>query len=215
MSSQIAKLIARIAENLPEIQEDVMQGWIENPKGLQKFLSGLCPPVVEPARRWREKDGVIYFSITSDGTTGPQWIERLEGKRFRIGEYAKKVLRSDDFKSTDGVTTEIAVLKGELFDNNDRITSKIRDEAGKRKLVKPNAEISCLIREMFTDEEIEEMGLWAIVAMHEVVEIECGLRLLGSFRHDGGGWLGTFCAYPSSGWDLYFGFAFVAPQVSS
>jgi hypothetical protein len=42
MSSQVAKLIARIAENLPEMDKEVMQGWIENPRALQKILSGLC-----------------------------------------------------------------------------------------------------------------------------------------------------------------------------
>ena len=45
MSYQVAKLVARIAENLPEMSPDVMQGWIENPKALQKFLTGLCPPI--------------------------------------------------------------------------------------------------------------------------------------------------------------------------
>ena len=43
MSYQVAKLIARIAENLPEMSSDIMQGWIENPKALQKLLLGLCP----------------------------------------------------------------------------------------------------------------------------------------------------------------------------
>ena len=44
MSSQIAKLIARIAENLPEMDPDTMQNWIERPKDLQRFLAGLAPP---------------------------------------------------------------------------------------------------------------------------------------------------------------------------
>ncbi|MEK7077491.1 MAG: hypothetical protein AAB928_00130, partial [Patescibacteria group bacterium] len=26
--------------------------------------------ITYPERRWREEDGVIYFSVTSDGTTG-------------------------------------------------------------------------------------------------------------------------------------------------
>jgi len=41
---QDRKFVAMVVENLPEVPEDVKQGWIENPKGLQKFLSGLCPP---------------------------------------------------------------------------------------------------------------------------------------------------------------------------
>jgi hypothetical protein len=41
---QTAKLIARIAENIPEMPGDVMQGWIDNPRALQMFLAGLYPP---------------------------------------------------------------------------------------------------------------------------------------------------------------------------
>src|SRR3989338_4837086 len=100
--------------------------------GVDRFLRDELS-VSEPTRSWREEDGVIYFSVTSDGTT------------------------------------EVAVLKGMLFEDNDRITKKIRAEADKRKLSKPNAELACLIREKFTDKEIEAMGLWYIVAMHEPI----------------------------------------------
>lgn len=48
--------------------------------------------VSEPTRSWREEDGVIYFSVTSDGTTGEDWITRLESKGFRVDDYAKQVL---------------------------------------------------------------------------------------------------------------------------
>lgn len=44
MDKQTAKLGARILENLPgNMSDDVMQGWIDNPKGLQEFLAGLVP----------------------------------------------------------------------------------------------------------------------------------------------------------------------------
>ena len=42
MDKQTCKLVACIAENLPMMSSGVMQGWIDNPKGLQNFLSGLC-----------------------------------------------------------------------------------------------------------------------------------------------------------------------------
>src|SRR3989344_9202146 len=44
MHTQTAKLVARIAESRPNITDDGMQAWIEDPKGLQRFLAGLCPP---------------------------------------------------------------------------------------------------------------------------------------------------------------------------
>ena len=172
--------------------------------------------VSEPTRSWREEDGVIYFSVTSDGTTGKDWITRLESKGFRVGDYAKQVLRSPDFKPTSGVTTEVAVLKGMLFEDNDRITKKIRAEADKRKLSKPNAELACLIREEFTDKEIEAMGLWYIVAMHESINDSDGAPFLLSARRGGGGpRLNAYGGRPGIGWCRGGGFAFAVPQVSS
>ncbi|MEK7193607.1 MAG: hypothetical protein AAB652_02355 [Patescibacteria group bacterium] len=172
--------------------------------------------VPELIRSWREEDGVIYFSVTSDGTTGEDWIKRLEGNGFRVGDYAKQVLRSPDFKPTNGVTTEVAVLKGMLFEDNDRITKKIRAEADKRKLSKPNAELACLIRLKFTDKEIEAMGLWYIVAMHEPInDSDGGPRLLRADRSDGGRWLDACSGRPGRRWDRDGGFAFAVSQVSS
>lgn len=182
--------------------------------GAIKFLQGKLS-VSEPTRNWREQDGVIYLSVTSDGTTGPQWIDRLEGKGFRLSDYAKSILGSPDFKPTFGVNTEIAILKGMLFEDNDRITKKIRAEADKRKLSTPNAEIACLIRENFSDEEIVAMGLWWIVTMHEPIKDSgSGPDLLNANRYGDGRWLDACCDGPDAGWDRDDGFAFVVSQVN-
>ncbi|MEI6238554.1 MAG: hypothetical protein WCP15_03415 [bacterium] len=181
--------------------------------GAIKFLQGKLS-VSEPTRNWREQDGVIYLSVTSDGTTGPQWIERLEGKGFRSSDYAKSVLRSPDFKPTSGVTTEIAILKGMLFEDSNRITKKIRAEADKRKLTTPNAEVACLIRENFSDEDIEAMGMIWIVAMHEPIKDSGGVPdLLSADRGDGGRWLYAYYGEPDCWWNRDCGFAFVVSQV--
>lgn len=177
-----------------------------------RFLKGELS-VSEPTRSWREENGIIYFSVTSDGTTGEDWIKRLEGNGFRIRDYSKYVLRSPDFKPTSGVTTEVAVLKGMLFDENDRFTKKIRAEAEKRKLSKPNAELACLIRDKFTDKEIEQMGLGYIVAMHEPINDHTGDPVLLDARY--GRWLGAYYNSSGCGWDRDDGFAFAVSQVSS
>jgi len=46
--SQTKRFCSAVVDALPaELSEDVMQGWIGNPKGLQKVLrDGLCPPEV-------------------------------------------------------------------------------------------------------------------------------------------------------------------------
>lgn len=136
--------------------------------GALKLLRGELL-VSGPFCSWREEDGVVYFSVTSDGTTGPQWVTRLRKKGW-VNENARSVLCSKDFKPTCGVTTEVAVLKGKLFKDRQRITKNIRKVAEERKLVIPNAEIACLIREKFTDEEIKAMGLTWIVAMHDPIK---------------------------------------------
>lgn len=169
--------------------------------------------VSKPTRSWREEDGVIYFSVTSDGTEGETWITRLESKGFRVGDYAKQVLRSPSFVPTSGVTTEVAVLRGLLFEDQSRITKKIRAEADKCKLSKPNAELACLIREKFTDKEIEAMGLWYIVAMHEPVSDSDGDPfLLDADRGSGGRWLDACGGRPDRRWDRGDGFAFAVSQ---
>jgi hypothetical protein len=183
--------------------------------GAIKFLQGKLS-VSEPTRNWREEDGVIHLSVTSDGTTGPEWIKRLEKKGFRLSDWAKSVLKSKDFKPTKGVTTEIAILKGMLFEDKDRITSNIRDLATQRKLTTPNAEVACLIRENFSDEDIEAMGLICIVAMHEPIKDSAGVPLLlRAHRVVGGRWLRTYYSHPGLRWPRGDGFAFAVSQVSS
>ncbi len=183
-------------------------------EGALRFLRGETS-VVEPERKWLEHNGVIYLSVTSEGTTGPEWIARLEKKGFRVSDYAKSVLCSKDFKPTSGVTTEIAILKGMLFEDSNRVTKKIRTEAESRKLIKPNAEIACLIREKFSDEEIETMGLYWIVAMHEPIKDSVGDPvLLDVGRDDSGSWLFTSCDEPGNEWNRGYGIAFVVSQVS-
>ncbi|MFA7119637.1 MAG: hypothetical protein WC159_12775 [Sphaerochaetaceae bacterium] len=162
-----------------------------------------------PTRKWQEKDGVITFTVTSDGTTGPQWIKRLKKGGFRVSDYAEQLLNK--MSTTDGVTTNVSVLTGELFFDDDRTTSKIRAEAESRGLTEPNPEIACLIREKFTDKELEEMGIWAMVAMHEPInDAGGGPRLLGADRYDGGPWLDADYGRPGVGWSRGSGFAFAA-----
>ncbi len=179
-------------------------------EGVDLLLSGEIT-VTEPSRSWREQNGVIYFSVTSNGMTGEQWIERLEGKGYHVHNRAESLLRSPDFKPTSGVTTVVAVLKGMFF------KTKIRAEADERKLTKPNAEIACLIREKFTNKELEAMGLGWIVVMHEPIRDFAGdPRLLNANRYDSDCPLNACYAHVvDSGWGRKYGLAFAVSQVSA
>lgn len=209
-----------IAEVMPGklnalVKNIMRQMVVDDPNEAVRLINSGEWVVSKPTRCWREQDGVIYLSVTSDGTTGSEWIARLEKKGFRVSDYAKSILLSPDFKPTSGITTEIAILKGMLFEDSNRITEKIRAEAERRKLTKPNAEVACLIRENFSDEEIEAMGLWWIVIMHEPINDSDGVPfLLLALRYDAVRWLASYFGKPGLKWDRDDGFAFVVSQVS-
>lgn len=223
----LAKLLRLLAQG--GVTTEHLQHPIDNKKArgnLAAYLAAGCPPVTfvdgvatatqkvaVPVPLWREEAGIIRFSVTSDGTTGSAWIERLEKAGIKLGTYAKSVLRSPDFKPTNGVTTEIWVLKGELFSDFNRNSRNIRVHASRKKLTTPNAEVACLIREKFSDEEIKAMGLTWIITMHEPIKDSDGYpRLLGAHRFGGAPWLSAYYGLPDNAWDRESGFAFARSQ---
>lgn len=222
MSDQKFDLLGRIVSALMTIPQfwGILVDWCEklaSPSGAEWATEFARFLRKEPTwvRRWHEENGVIYFEVVSDGTTGPDWIKRLEKKGFQLSKWAKGVLNSPDFMPTSGVTFRVAMLKGTLFTDSNCITSKIRKEARSRKLEKPNAEVACLIREMFSDEELEAMGLWWIVVFHEPIKDSVGVPgLLSSARDLDGRRLITCYGRPGGVWGSGDGFAFVL-QVSS
>jgi len=192
------------------VKNIMVQTGITDPKEAVRLMNYNELRVSVIKQKWTEKDGVIRFSVTSDGTTGEQWIERLESKGHRISEYAKSILRSQEFKPTSDIIYEIAVLKGELFNDKDRVTTKIRQEAKDCQLGTPNVEIACLIREKFSNKELKEMGLYWIVIMHEPIKDSYGDPiLLNVGRGDVGSWLNAYYDDPDTEWDRDDGFAFV------
>jgi hypothetical protein len=134
-------------------------------------------------QKWHEEDGVISFTVTPDGTTGEQWHKRLKRKGICIKNGTENVLASNGFKITRNPAINVLILKGVLFDDEHRLTINVRDEAYyRRRLRAPNPDIACLIREKFTDDEIQEMGLWTILTMHQPIKDAIGQPfLLGAF----------------------------------
>ncbi|MFA5000824.1 MAG: hypothetical protein WC531_01170 [Candidatus Paceibacterota bacterium] len=80
---------------------------------------------------------------------------------------------------------------------------------------KPNAEVACLIRKNFSNEEIEAMGLTWIITMHEPIKDSDGFpNLLSAHRLGDGRRLDAYCVHPGCRWGVASGFAFVLSQVS-
>ena len=190
---------------------------LKNLYQLKDVLDGEAQ-IIYPEKKWREENGVIYFKVVSDGTTGEQWIERLEKQGFQVDTQAKEHLLSKDFKVTTGIKYEIGILRGGLFSNAQLITKNIRLEAANRNWIEPNTESACLIREFFTHKDLGTMRLFRIVIMHEPFKNSDGnLRLLGiNVASDGNNpgvcYLALHYGDNNNSWDNQYGFTFVVSQ---
>lgn len=161
-------------------------------------------------RRWEEQNGVIVLSVTSDNTTGPEWISRLEGKGVCVCELAKQFLCSPDFYPTDGTVYKIAVLRGKSFQDIERtINGVLRNiQVFQRPFIPLNAEAACLIREKFSDREIMGMGLTGIAIMSGFLRDSMGDRGLLIVSCGASGHILTACHItPDFRWSTESGFA--------
>jgi hypothetical protein len=165
---------------------------------------------VSAIRSWRDEDGVVYLSVTSNGKTGEYWIRQLESKGIHVGVYSRQVLCSPDFRPTRRVTTEVAILPGLLFDDQSRITSNICAEAERRKLINPSAEVACLIRDGFPNSDLKDMGLEEIVVMHKSIDDSVGEPIFLGVSRAGGSSLEACRDRPGHVWHHGNGFAFAA-----
>lgn len=168
-----------------------------------------------------EKD-VFFFSVTSNGRSGKEWITRLLSMGYRLESDVKSVLLSKKFIPTTGVTTKVAVILGKSFANAERTTINITSRATSLNLSNPNAEVACLIREKFSDKELKNLGIHWLVVMHHPIKNMMGDRVvLGADTSNGGYWfrcspvLPNFGWLPEHGWLSGGGFAFAASQTLS
>jgi len=168
--------------------------------------------VLEHRNPWEAPTG---FEVVSDGRTGEQFIASLESASYKASDYAKDVMRKPPFVSTTGQKYKLVVIKGEEFEDDDRITSKIRAEADRRDYRVPPAEVAPLLRELVSDEEIERMGLYWLIVMHEPITDSDGRpRVLGIHRYGKGRWLNACHGRADGRWGREGGFVFLAPQDS-
>src|SRR3989344_1080127 len=84
---------------------------------------GVVIPTAPTPTAWTVDDeGNIHFTLTSNGFTREQWEQHLERRGWRIGDYARQVLRRASEAPTNGVTYNIVVRPGKKISDSDRIT---------------------------------------------------------------------------------------------
>ena len=90
---QTAKFIATVCQNLPpDISGEAMQGWIQNPKSLQKILGeALCPPVeTSDPKVWRTLKLGTY-------KTADEYRGALKSAGYNVGGWANDILSKPAF----------------------------------------------------------------------------------------------------------------------
>ncbi|PCI89444.1 hypothetical protein COB18_03970 [Candidatus Kaiserbacteria bacterium] len=178
-------------------------------EGVQKFLSGELT-VSESESPWYINNGVIHFAVTSDGTTGEEWIKRLRDQGVFVNLDTESILLSPDFKPTNGVTTVVEALEGSFFSEEERNTTEIRAEAQRQGWQQPNAEVACLMCERLTPEDMKAIDLAWIIVMHEPIKSSDGtLNLLSMGRSN---LIHAYSGDYSFIWRKKCGFAFAVPQ---
>jgi hypothetical protein len=50
-------------------------------------------------------------------------------------------------------------------------TKEIREYASGKGYTPPSAEVACLLREKMSDRDIEALGVWYVVALHEPIKV--------------------------------------------
>lgn len=153
----------------------------------------------------------MKITLQSPNISGTKWIKRLEKAGYQVESYAKEILESKEFTPTSN-SYDIVILK---MDKDYVTTEEVRNEAKKRGYRTPPVELAPLLRESISDKEMEEIGLWWFIVMHESITASGGdPGLLGLRRNDAGQWFDSYWDDPGSEWGRLYGFVFLAPQVS-
>ncbi len=186
---QTAKFIATVCQNVPELSGDVMQGWIENPKSLKKFLKGLCPPETTPTfPTWK----TIALGIHK---SADEYRKALKVNGFKIGDWANDILGKPAFTASD-TETEIELVKmtvAELGFKEGTTRKDVYERAIELGLKLCPNEVGPALRLQYTD---QPMGEWLLIAMDSITDSNGNLDVFHTERNsDGLGLYGSIGYY--------------------
>ena len=203
MSTQTAKLVARIAENLPDMSGPQMQGWIENPKRLQQALKVLAEIPSDP-KVWKRI--TLGTGIDADG-----YRKAIKAKKMRIGDYANDILGKPEFT----VVTEeteidlVNVSVKELTGKNKAPLKEVFAQAMARGLQLCPNQVGPELRLQYED---QPEGEWLIIGMEPITDSDGYLKLFHVERHGDVLWLYAHYDFPDSPWHGSYRLVFVLPR---
>lgn len=140
-----------------------------------------------------EKKSRITFTVTGTGLTGTEWVTRLEAGGHRVSGWACDVLTKPDYDENHHLEVDkeykITLVFGkEIRKDSERTTADLkalaRREIGKQAVSGLKGELALLVREKFTNKELEDMGIGYIAVLHEsIIDSVGGAFVLRSLRH--------------------------------
>lgn len=104
---QTAKFLAVVGENMPELSGDLMQGWIQNPRAVQKVLSNaFCPPKIATPRFkvWKT------IKLGTGLNTAGDFRRALRDGEFKLSNSASEILGKPAF-TVAAEETEVDLVK--------------------------------------------------------------------------------------------------------
>jgi len=121
--------------------------------------------------KFLEKNHAVNLNLISDGTTGEQWIKRLENQGHILNLEVKGLLMSPQFIATKGERWEVVILKRTPEKALILKREEILAEAKTLHLVSVNLEISCLLREELTLDWLTHLNLQRIFVFSENTDL--------------------------------------------
>ena len=205
---QTAKFLAVVGENMPELSGDVMQGWIQNPKAVQKALSNaFCPPETATSRFniWRT------IKLGTGLKTADDFRKALKDNGLNISEWANNTLRKPAF-TVASEETEVDLVKvtvAELGFKDGARRDQIYEKAQKLGLELCPAEVGPQLRLQYQD---QPNGEWILVAMEPIVGSGGGPRVFSVGRRGSELWLYGGWGSPGGFWDADCQWVFCRPR---
>ncbi len=191
---QTAKFISVVCQSMPELSGDVMQGWIENPKGLKKLLKGLCPSeIVLSFPAWKTIKLGIHKSAD-------EYRKAIKANGFKIGDWANDILGKSAFTvSSDEIEVELVRMTvAELGFKSGATRKNIYERALELGLKLCPNEVGPALRLQYKDQPMNE---WLLIAMEPITDSDGGLSVFEAERRSGGLWLYGTSALPDFFWN--------------
>lgn len=163
-----AQLLGDIHQKVRELIDRIEVGSVDPWWAINELQCVIEGQRRAPSKKWEERNGIFYFTVTSDGATGPDWVDRLKSRKrnIELDMQLEFVLNSNDFQCTSGKMTRVAIVPARMFSifSTSEPTQnqaaqhlknlKRRERHGVVSFKDMSVETVCLVREYLSDEDI-------------------------------------------------------------